>query len=236
MSILPRVLLFGLGLLAATPALAQATACRVPSSLPDYRVETPPGPPRPGAVAGYLLALSWSPEYCRKRQAEPRDRMQCSGAHGRFGFILHGLWPESAGRRAPPAWCGAPSKVPPAVVARHLCVTPSAQLIQHEWQKHGTCGWSGPARYLRAGTALFGALRFPDMNALSRAEPTAGDVRRAFAAINPGLPTSAIRIKANRRQWLREVEICLNQDFRPHACTGGVGARDPVPLLIWRGG
>lgn len=223
-----------LAVLGSSPAFAQATACRVPATVPDYRVETPSQPSRRTPVSGYVLALSWSPEYCRKRRAEPRDRLQCSGEHGRFGFVLHGLWPEGEGRR-PPAWCGTPSKVPPAVVAQHLCTTPSAQLIQHEWQKHGSCGWSDPARYLRAGAALFGALRFPDMMALSRAEPTAGQLRKALADANPGLSPSAIRIQANRRQWLREVQICLGKDFRPRACGGG-GVADPVPVLIWRGG
>ena len=235
MSGLHKALALLLAVAWAAPALAQATACRVPATLPDYRVESAPASARTPPVDGYLLALSWSPEYCRKREIAPRDRMQCSGEHGRFGFILHGLWPEGAGRESP-AWCGRPSKVPPAVVARHLCVTPSAQLIQHEWQKHGTCGWSDPARYLHAGATLFGALRFPDMMALSRARPEAGELRRAFADLNPGLPASAIRIQANRRQWLREVQICLGKDFQPRACPGGGGVADPVPLLIWRGG
>src|SRR3546814_14299066 len=71
----------------------------------------PPETPRQGdqsriiaPVTGYLLALSWSPEFCRTRTESKRHRLQCSGEMGRFGFVLHGLWPDAAGRRDP-RWC-----------------------------------------------------------------------------------------------------------------------------------
>ena len=59
-------------------AFAQAYQCRVPSvpvSVP--RVE-PDGPVRRVPIAGYTLALSWSPEYCRGRERSAGDRVQCS--------------------------------------------------------------------------------------------------------------------------------------------------------------
>ena len=218
------------------PALAQAEACRPAASVPAYDVARPDGPSRRTPVAGYLLSLSWSPEYCRTRASRAGDRLQCGGAGGRFGFILHGLWPEAAGPDYP-RYCQPAGRVPEAVMRRHLCMTPSASLIQHEWQKHGSCGWSDPARYLAAADRLWRALRFPDMDGLSRRGVTAGAVARAFADINPGLPVDAVRITANRRQWLEEVTICLGRDFRPRACPAHVrGVQARVPVSIWRGG
>src|SRR3546814_7442293 len=50
----------------------------------------PPETPRQGdqsriiaPVTGYLLALSWSPEFCRTRTESKRHRLQCSGEMGR---------------------------------------------------------------------------------------------------------------------------------------------------------
>ncbi len=217
------------------PALAQAADCRPVVTVPPYEISRPDARPRRTPVAGYLLSLSWSPEYCRTRVGSAGDRLQCGGA-GRFGFIVHGLWPEAAGSDYP-RYCQPASRVPEPVVRQHLCMTPSADLIQHEWQKHGSCGWSDPARYLAAADSLWRALDFPDMDVLSRRGVTAGEVARAFAEANPGLPIAAVRIKANRRQWLQEVQLCLGPDFRPRACPAHVrGVEAAVPVSIWRGG
>jgi len=47
----------------------------------------------PASVAGkfdyYVLSLSWSPVYC-EHHAE--DKEQCGAT--KFGFVLHGLWPQ----------------------------------------------------------------------------------------------------------------------------------------------
>lgn len=221
-------------LLAPTAADAQAIACALPKSIPA------PAAPNPGEsvrapVTGYLLALSWSPEFCRARADEPRHRLQCGGEMGRFGFILHGLWPDASGR-ADPGWCRAAALPDPATIREHLCTTPSPDLLAREWAKHGTCGFADAPSYFRAGSRLFGALRFPDMNALSRRQTTAADLRRAFVARNPAIPPDAIGIVANRRQWLQEVRLCLGRDFRPRACAPeDRGVRNIVPVKVWRG-
>lgn len=230
----------GLGLLVLCLPFAQAQAqsrhCTVPSAVPA------PAQPDQGRqssvrvpVSGYLLALSWSPEFCRTRSDQPRHRLQCSGEMGRFGFILHGLWPDAEGMRDP-RWCRPVGLPPPATIRANLCITPSADLLAHEWAKHGSCGFVSAERYFRAGSTMFNAVRFPDMAQISRQQPTAGDIRRAFAALNPGLPATAVSIVANRRQWLHEVRLCLATSFRPRACPqGDRGAADTVPIKIWRG-
>ena len=45
------------------------------------------GAERPDA---YVLALAWSPTYCAKN---PGNTWQCAPRR-RFGFVVHGLWPE----------------------------------------------------------------------------------------------------------------------------------------------
>ncbi|HXP65277.1 MAG TPA: hypothetical protein VN815_07370, partial [Steroidobacteraceae bacterium] len=44
----------------------------------------------PGVFDYYLLSLSWSPAYCL---SDP-GAAECNGPR-RFGFIVHGLWPQN---------------------------------------------------------------------------------------------------------------------------------------------
>src|SRR3546814_10698006 len=76
---------------------------------------------------------------------------------GRFGFVLHGLWPDSAGRRDP-RWCRPVPLPDPATIRANLCVTPSADLLAHEWAKHGSCRFSDAPRYFRAASVMFDAV------------------------------------------------------------------------------
>src|SRR3546814_10408549 len=71
----------------ASGVAAQTASCVVPGQIP------PPETPRQGdqsriiaPVTGYLLALSWSPEFCRTHQESKRPRLHCSGEVGRFGL------------------------------------------------------------------------------------------------------------------------------------------------------
>src|SRR3546814_2354157 len=112
-----------------------------------------------------------------------------------------------------------------------MCMTPSAQLLQHEWAKHGTCMSPHPAAYFRAAEILFGAVRFPDMKALAASPQTAGSIRRAFAEVNPGIAAPMIAVAADRKGWLDEVRLCLGARMRPQRCKpfqAGAGARRPV--------
>ncbi len=226
------------------PVLAQAWQCRPPANLPRPVIEPQPaGEIRRTAVASYILALSWSPEYCRARGRDPDMALQCDGKIGDFGFILHGLWPEAKGPDYP-QWCRKADLLPRKVVADNICMTPSVQLLQHEWAKHGTCMARRPETYFAAAKLLFEAIDFPDMDRLSRqggkpgeAPLNAAGLAAAFASFNEGLPANAIRVKTNERGWLQEVRICLDKKFRPQACPGFVrGAPDKAEVKIWRGG
>ena len=222
--------------LAPTAAHAQALACTAPDRVSVPRIEKPRRgePARSPKIAGYLLAMSWSPQHCAsvRNPKAPRDRFQCAGEGGRFGWVLHGLWPESDGP-AYPQWCRPAKIVPTAILRRHMCMTPSAQLLQHEWAKHGTCMSPHPAAYFRAAEILFSAVRFPDMRALAAQPQTAGSVRAAFAGVNPGVAPSMIAVATDRKGWLDEVRICLGPRMRPQRCKpfqAGAGDRRAVRI------
>jgi ribonuclease T2 len=224
-------------------AIAQAWQCKAPATLPRPAIEPQPQRDiRRTSVASYVLALGWSPEFCRARGKDPAVALQCNGKIGDFGFILHGLWPEAKGPDYP-QWCRSAAVLSRKVVADNICMTPSVQLLQHQWAKHGTCMARKPETYFGAAKLLFEAIDFPDMDRLSRQGDKPGEARlnaaglaEAFATYNDGLPANAIKVKTNDRGWLQEVRICLDKKFKPQACPRFVrSAPAKAAVKIWRG-
>ena len=223
--------------LACAPGIAsaQALACIAPNAPPRPRPDLPSAgePQRTLPIGSYTLAITWSPQFCRSGGFAPAARFQC-GSGNRFGFTLHGLWPDGVGRDWP-QYCAATTLLPPATVKGMMCATPSAQLIQHEWAKHGTCMGITPAQYFGRSSALYAKLRYPDMNALSRGPLTVGQFTAAFAAANPGVPANAIRVTA-ARGWLDELWLCLDTRYNYTRCRAGSGGLAAnASLRIWRG-
>ncbi len=213
-------------------ALAQAYQCTLPQRIEPIPEPRPDGPPRRTTIAGYILAVSWSPEYCHNDTAS----MQCSGRNGRFGFVLHGLWPE-ARSGPPPQWCSVTPRPSAQLIRQHLCMTPVPRLLEHEWAKHGSCMSKTPEVYFRTAAILWRSLRWPDADRLSRREGlTAGDFRRAFVAANPDWRARQVGIVLNRRGWLKELRLCYGRNFMPADCDQrSLGPRDGAALKIWRG-
>jgi len=217
-------------------AVAQAKVCAAPGVIPAPNPDLPSAdqPSRVLPIGGYTLALTWNPQFCRNGGFTPSARFQC-GSGNRFGFTLHGLWPDGLAKDWP-QYCTTTDLVPPAVIKGMMCTTPSAQLIQHEWAKHGTCMGTTPAAYFARSSAMYAKIRYPDMDALSRRPLTAGQFAAAFAAVNPGIPANAVRVTA-KGGWLDELWLCLDTRFAYARCrpdTGGLPSN--ARLKIWRGG
>jgi ribonuclease T2 len=221
--------------LAPGVAAAQAYQCRTPQGPVSVPAVTRDGPVRQVPISGYTLALSWAPEYCRGRETRVADRRECSGRSGRFGFVVHGLWPE--GRGTWPQWCPNPRRPSSRELAPNLCMTPSAELLAHEWAKHGACMASTPARYYRATRALWNSLRWPDFDRLARRRNlTAGDIRTVFAEANRAFEPGQVGLVVNERGWLEEMKLCYGRNFMPAKCDARrFGPPDSAPVKIWRG-
>lgn len=218
-------------------ALAQAVQCRLPAQTPRSRPEQSPAgePHRLLPIGGYTLALSWSPQYCAAARGAD-SLFQCSGRNGRFGFVLHGLWPEGVGRQWP-QYCRATELLPRPIIRQNLCTTPSAQLLQHEWAKHGSCMATRPELYFNLSRALYASIRFPDMTALARVDTlTVGQFAAAFARANGGLKPEMIRIVTTRGKALSEVRLCMNRAMEFARCrTRQSGASSKARLRILPG-
>lgn len=224
-----------------TVAWAQVSDCTPPAVSPRVHPELPSDeqPARRVPIGGYTLAITWVPHFCRNAGDRPDARFECgASAGGRFGFVLHGLWPDGIGA-VWPQYCTTTPLLPPRVIRGAMCATPSAQLLQHEWAKHGTCmaGYD-PARYFGLSTGLYAKLRFPDMTALGAGPLTAGDLAQAMAKANPGLRADGMRITTDRQGWLDEIWICLDRAFayaRCPATQGGVAPDHTVKVTMAAG-
>jgi len=213
---------------AASSLASAAPSCRLPNTIPA----TQPGKPgdvRNVPIGGYLLTFSWSPEVCFNAQrnagrnaansayAAPVDTTIQCGKINHFAFVLHGLWPEGQDKDWP-QYCRPVAPVSAATVRGELCRTPSVSLIEHEWEKHGSCGWKTPEAYFAQSSKLMDALRLPDLSGLTRGQVNASAIRTAFLAANPGLPHDAIGVAANKSGWFEEVRLCLDTAFKYHTC------------------
>lgn len=118
----------------------------------------------------YMLALSWSPAFCQTQQQRYGDnlpqsaQLQC-GTQRQYGWVIHGLWPQNANARSVsdhPRFCqGDLPAVDYAILQPYLAESPSANLLQGEWEKHGACAFKQPEQYFKKQQDLYRSLRLP---------------------------------------------------------------------------
>ena len=219
------------------PGLAQALRCSPPGAFSLPRPDLPDAgqPRRVLPIGSYSLAITWGPQHCRTNWRERSAAFQCRTGNS-FGFTLHGLWPNGVGREWP-QYCAAAALLDRRTIRANLCATPSVQLLQHEWAKHGTCMvGETPDGYFAKARRLYDPLRYPDMDALSRRPLTVGQFARAFARANPGIGPDMMRVTTKRGGWLDEVWLCVDTRFRYRRCPAHQGgAPASAALRIWRG-
>jgi len=176
---------------------------------------------RAGDFDYFILSLSWSPEHCASADGRAND-LQCSSSR-RYGFVVHGLWPQSGGGSLES--CAAGGRLGPSIVDGMLDLMPSPALVRHEWKKHGTCTSMPPTGYFEKVRAARSRVRIPEAYHDPQQTRTvdANEVRRDFLQANPGFDGDDLAIICGRRH-LREVRVCLDKELRPRAC--GPDVRD----------
>jgi len=160
----------------------------------------------------------------RMRRRSPRLRPWLEKNLGRYdAVVVHGLWPQY--ETGFPQTCGPASTVPASIVDSMLPLMPSPQLIQHEWQTHGTCSGLDVTSYFQLIQKAFATVAIPDdyKSPLQQIQVAPADVKAKFAQANPSFPAGAFTVQCSG-QYLSEVRPCLTKDLQGRAC--GADARD----------
>lgn len=175
---------------------------------------------RAGEFDYYVLALSWSANWCTL-EGDARGADQCDARHD-FTFTLHGLWPQfEAGW---PSYCRSSARDPARAESRAMAdIMGGAGLAWHQWQKHGRCtGLSGPAYYAAMRAAYAGIVIPPVFADITRdLKLPAGVIEAAFLEANPRLDRDMVTVTCDRGM-IREVRICLTRDLEPRRCGADV--------------
>ena len=118
--------------------VAAAESCVLPARLPRPEMERV----KPDeVVAGrtllfHMLAVTWMPETCRTG-GDGKGDLACD-SENRFGWTLHGLWPNADGKPYP-RFCRPATRVSDATIRANLCRTPSVDLVQPISRRRRSC-------------------------------------------------------------------------------------------------
>ena len=163
----------------------------------------------------FLLTLSWAPEFCASNP-NSRKSAECAANH-HMGLLAHGLWPQYDNGKGPED-CASTPPVSSSTVNHMMPIMPGKQLIQHEWQKHGTCSSMSVQDYFGAIEKLYNGLEVPPElkkpATSAQASPTA--IEQKFAAAN-NAPKRAFRVSCPQNEF-SAVEVCLSKDLQYQAC------------------
>jgi ribonuclease T2 len=170
----------------------------------------------PGQFDYYLLSLSWSPAFCLQQPDSP----ECNGPR-RFGFIVHGLWPQN--ETGWPQNCGADTWVPESVAQAISDLMPARKLVYHEWTTHGTCSGLDPQAFFALVRRAYESVAIPTdfQSTAAPIEQSPDDIVRAFMRANPRRPADSIVATCSRQgaPRLREVHVCFDRDLSARACS-----------------
>ena len=172
----------------------------------------------PGHFDYYLLALAWAPNYCGDH---PTDHSSECRTGGHTAFVLHGLWPQ-ANSGPPPMSCSTAPPVAAATVDHMLNFMPTRGLIQHEWQKHGTCSGLSAQDYFARVEQAFRNVHVPEQYPkLDHEQPiSVFDLEKSFADANHA-SLSAFRISCHAGE-LVSLEVCMDKNLQFQSCTESV--------------
>lgn len=166
---------------------------------------------QPGAFDYYVLALSWSPEFCHSHPTKP----EC--VSGKFGFVVHGLWPQNADGY--PENCSTCAGL--ADPSRIADIMPDAGLVAHEWTTHGTCSGLDADSYFKLVRQAFGSVKVPGRLASPKQgfSVTPPELKEEFVAANPRFKAEDVAVSCGNN-YLTGIDVCLDKQLQPRACEG----------------
>ena len=197
---------------------SEKSVVKNPNVFANYDVimrDDPIGQNAKAPVDYYMLALSWSPGFCDIQREKYGNQLpfssqyQC-GSNRTLGWVVHGLWPQNANALSVtdhPRFCkGDLPPLPKDLLARYLAISPGEQLLQGEWEKHGSCAFDSAQQYFAKEQELFSSLKLPNQN-LSRNE-----LFRWMKQHNPQLKNAYLGASRN------ELFICYDKKWQVMNC------------------
>ncbi|WP_069298917.1 ribonuclease T2 family protein [Neptunicoccus sediminis] len=171
---------------------------------------------RPGTFDYYVMALSWSPNWCAL-EGDARNSPQCAPQKD-HGWVLHGLWPQQ--ERGWPSYCSANTRAPSrAMTAAMADIMGTGGLAWHQWKKHGTCSGLSADDYYALSREAYARVNRPEV--LRKLDRTitlpARVIEDAFLDANPDLQAEQITVTC-KSNHIQEVRICLTRDLTPRRC------------------
>lgn len=183
-------------------------------------------------TGGYILALSWSPAWCREE--DPTGKTDQCDIDRDQGLVVHGLWAGS--REDSRTFCDTdePERLPPDLAARVRGFMPSLGLARHEWKKHGSCMGLGQRGYFETMEKAWRALRVPPELRPAGAERRidGAALRQSLIAANPALAEGSVSLGCDREGGLSDIRICLTENLAARPCPAGSGRGCPRSLTI----
>lgn len=175
---------------------------------------------RAGDFDYYVLALSWSPNWCATT-GDAQNSDQCHPRHD-HGWILHGLWPQY--HRGWPQYCQTvhrpPSRRETAAMAD---IMGTAGLAWHQWKKHGTCTGLSSDRYFALSREAYAKVHRPKV--FRRLQETVrlpvSVVEQAFLKENQRLEPDGITITC-KSDRIAEARVCLSRNLEFVPCGADV--------------
>jgi ribonuclease T2 len=172
---------------------------------------------QPGQFDFYVLALSWSPTFCKDTEERGRQvNEQCRGRP--YSFVVHGLWPQY--ERGFPRDCQVPApRLNREIMTSMLDLMPAPRLVYHEWDQHGTCSGLQAQAYFDLVRKAREAVKIPESYAAPKTTLTVtpDQVEDAFVKSNPGLSRAAVAVTCGGTR-LSEVRVCMSKDLKFRDC------------------
>lgn len=173
-----------------------------------------------GAFDYYVLALSWTPNWCAAEGDARRDD-RCRAGSG-LDWGLHGLWPQY--EKGWPSYCRTterdPTRAETAAMGQFMG---SSGLAWHQWQKHGRCSGLSAQDYFLTSARAMGKVKLPAVFAgLDKPmKLPARVVEQAFLEANPAMTRDMVTVTCKDRA-VQEVRICLTRALVPRRCGADV--------------
>lgn len=169
---------------------------------------------RAGDFDYYVLALSWSPNWC-KLEGNVREAEQCERA---LGWVVHGLWPQY--EEGWPSYCVTNARAPSRrMTAAQADLFGAGGAAWYQWKKHGVCSGLEADAYYDLAREAFGRINRPEV--LRKIDRTfavpASLIEEAFLQANPDLTADMVTVTC-RDGHIQEVRICLTRELAPREC------------------